>query len=241
MKNKHRENNLIIVSGASRGIGRSICNFLLNQGYSVIGLARNEKSDIIHKNYEYISTNISNTNLSELIQRKKGRKRILGLICCAGICCSGSLENISPEQFWKNYDVNVVGNFNLIKSILSLFEEDQGIVISITSDMCQICIPGRVGYSSSRKAQNMMIQCMQKEKPPIDFYSLALGITKSDLYYSKYSSKEEQIEKERKQIELYPMQRLGEYKDVNKLIDYLITDRPMIQDVIYLNGGANLL
>lgn len=241
MKKIENKKKVILVSGASKGIGLEVCKQLIEEGFRVIGIARSKTTSFQHESFTYLSLDIQDRNLFHKVKQITKNLSIYGLICCAGICRSGCIEKIKAFDFWKNYEINVIGNYNLIQCFISEIEVNEGFVVSITSDVGSFCIPDRVGYASSRKAQNIMVQCMQQSYPSIHFYSVALGITKSDLYYSKYESVKEQKEAEKKQIKLYPLRRLGEYLDVKSLIHYLVGTQPNIASVIFLNGGAKLI
>ena len=100
-------NKVVVVSGASSGIGLSIANLLTQEGYVVYGLARRTPQGK-HK-FSFISTDVTDDAaiqkaVTTILQKEK---RMDALINCAGMGISGAVEYTSKEEFQKIFDVNV--------------------------------------------------------------------------------------------------------------------------------------
>ncbi|MBQ43593.1 MAG: short-chain dehydrogenase [Gemmatimonadetes bacterium] len=110
-----------VISGASSGIGRAVCEALLRQGYDVVGLARDfAKFPCRHPQFTAHSV-----DLSALVSLPARLKRVAetcadaeALICCAGRGQFGHLEEFSYEQIRELIDLNFTAQAYLARTFL---------------------------------------------------------------------------------------------------------------------------
>lgn len=144
----------IMVTGASSGIGLSVCKRLLDEGHSVIGLARDfSKWPVSSNAFHPITVNLSDLNaLPDFLQGLlKEYKEIDGVVCCAGKGQFGSLEEFSFEQIRSLMDLNFNSQAYVAKAVLPLMKKQgQGDFIFIGSE---------AGLTGSRKGA---IYCASK-------------------------------------------------------------------------------
>ena len=136
----------IIVTGASSGIGLSTCKRLLDEGHSVIGLARDfTKWPVSSDAYHQITVDLSDLDaLPGFLQGLlKEYKNIDGVVCCAGKGQFGSLEEFSFEQIRSLIDLNFLSQAYIARAVLPLMKKlGQGDFIFIGSE---------AGLTGSRK------------------------------------------------------------------------------------------
>ena len=98
---------MIIVTGASRGIGKTICERLISNKVEVIGIARNIKD----LSFEAIKCDVSSyEEIKNVVTKiKKKNKKILGLINAAGIASMNLAVTTPKEVITKIINVNLIG------------------------------------------------------------------------------------------------------------------------------------
>jgi NADP-dependent 3-hydroxy acid dehydrogenase YdfG len=115
----------ILVTGASKGIGRAICNKLLEKGYHVVGIARQfENSTHSHPNFEMIKLDLSDMqSLPDALKDLQSHfPQIAALICNAGQGTFKNLEEFSYDQIRKTMDLNFLSHVYLTKSFLPILK-----------------------------------------------------------------------------------------------------------------------
>ncbi len=132
---------VVLISGASSGIGLSLANKMHEDGYTVIGLSRKKPNDISFKYYE---CDLTNTELTKSVSKQivTSYNTIDILINCAGVGTGGAIEEISDADLKWVYNVNLFGTVELIRNILpSLKKSNKAKIINIGSVAGEITIP----------------------------------------------------------------------------------------------------
>lgn len=117
-----KASQLIVITGASSGIGLAMSNTLLEQGYRVLGIARNfDRASIEHKNFSAESLDMSDMdNLPDQIAELVARIDIpvKALINNAGLGKMGFLEQLSIRDMRSLMDVNFMSHVIVTKAFL---------------------------------------------------------------------------------------------------------------------------
>ena len=171
----------IIITGTSSGIGLELVKIYSKNGYKVISLSRSDLPakglvGVEHINFD-ISKKESLVNLINLVKNKY--KKIDILINNAGKLINKSFKDLSKDDLYDIYDVNVFGVISLIQSLLPFFKKDSHVVniSSIGGISGSSKFPGLTAYSSSKGALNILTEVLAeefKESGP-KFNSLSLG------------------------------------------------------------------
>ena len=171
----------IIITGTSSGIGLELVKIYSENGYKVISLSRSDLpakglTGVEHMNFD-ISKKESLVNLVNLVKNKY--KKIDILINNAGKLINKSFKDLSKDDLYDIYDVNVFGVISLIQSLLPFFKKDSHVVniSSIGGISGSSKFPGLTAYSSSKGALNILTEVLAeefKESGP-KFNSLSLG------------------------------------------------------------------
>ena len=171
----------IIITGTSSGIGLELVKIYSKSGYKVISLSRSDLPakglvGVEHINFD-ISKKESLVNLINLVKNKY--KKIDILINNAGKLINKSFKDLSKNDLYDIYDVNVFGVISLIQCLLPFFKKDSHVVniSSIGGISGSSKFPGLTAYSSSKGALNILTEVLAeefKESGP-KFNSLSLG------------------------------------------------------------------
>lgn len=159
---------VIIVTGASSGIGLTVAKFLADQGHHVYGISRSKTHE---KNIKSIQADV--TNLDQMITAYQEIYDIEGridvLINNAGIGISGSIEDTQSEDVLDLMHVNFMGIFHSTKVVIPFMRESgHGKIINISSVASVLSIPFQAFYSSSKAAINAFSSALSNEVEPFN-------------------------------------------------------------------------
>ncbi|MBU1094486.1 MAG: SDR family oxidoreductase [Firmicutes bacterium] len=159
---------VIVVTGASSGIGLSIAQFLGQKGHSIYGVSR---SKIHEKNIKSIQADV--TDFDQLKAAYQEIFELEGhidvLINNAGMGISGTIEDTSSEDATYLFNVNLMGVFNSTKAVLPFMRESGGgKILNISSVASKLSIPFQAFYSSSKAAVNSFSEALANEVAPFN-------------------------------------------------------------------------
>ena len=161
-----------IVTGASRGIGKAIALLLALQGAKVVAVARSEDELIELTNKTQglgIVADVADESdavhvVAETL-RQYGRLDIV--VCNAGVGSFNELENFSDTEWDRIFDTNVKGTFLLCKAVMPYFKaQKKGHIVGITSDVAKRTFAHGTAYGASKYAQDAVLGSLRKEVRP---------------------------------------------------------------------------
>jgi len=134
---------VVVVTGSRRGIGKSIVDKFLEEGYNVAGCSKNEKN-IVKDNLLLMQVDVSKISDVKKFYFKviKKFKDIDVLVNNAGVAFNRSLEDYSIKEIDLTLDTNLRGLIYFTKIFLSKLKDSKGVIISVSS------LAGLKGYSS---------------------------------------------------------------------------------------------
>lgn len=234
---------VIVITGASRGIGKGISEYFLEKGHIVIGTfnkSLNEVNEIKEKYplFDPIKTDVTNEEeikktVSEII-KKYGQ--IDCLINNAGISKTGLLQDMGLEDYNEIFDVNVKGLFLFTKEVLPyMINKKSGKIINISSMWGITGGACEVLYSSSKSAVIGLTKALAKEVGPsnINVNCIAPGVIKTDMLNNL---KEDDLEVLREET---PLLKIGTPFDIAKVCYFLFSENSdfITGQVISVDGG----
>ncbi|XMB72809.1 SDR family NAD(P)-dependent oxidoreductase [Mycoplasmatota bacterium WC30] len=173
---------VIVVSGASSGIGKLTAEYFHKQGNKVIGLSRSYPKNQYNYNYVLCDLGKSEAIDKAVLDIKKLTDHIDVLINCAGIGISGAVEYTTLKEANKIFQVNVVGQFHFTKVLLPLLREaKKAKIINIGSVAGELTIPFQTFYSMTKSSMHKFTEGLKMELKPfgIDVCSVLPGDTKT--------------------------------------------------------------
>ncbi|KAF3184932.1 hypothetical protein TWF225_005836 [Orbilia oligospora] len=190
---------VIIVTGAGRGIGFAILQYLLGlpNPPNILATSRNIKSieplAAVHKNLEVASVDFGapsselKTVISESVINTAVTRwgRIDALLLNHGNLEPVAKIDVASLEDWEwNYRVNFLSNVELIKSALPELRKSNGRVVLVSSGASSIYFTGWGAYGSTKAALNHLNSTLALEEPTITTVSIAPGIVDTDMQAS---------------------------------------------------------
>lgn len=236
---------IVIITGASRGIGREISKRLARKGLKVI--ANYNKSEEEAKELkaklekEGIKIDIVKADVSKREDAKKLSKFALDkygkidiLINNAGISEYKLFTDETDEDWNKIINTNLYSAFALSQEVIpNMVHNKSGLIINMSSAWGVVGGSLEVIYSVSKAGMDGLTKALAKELGPsnIRVNSIAPG-----MIYTKMNSKftDEEIKEIEEEI---PLGTIGEAEDISKCVEWLIEDKYTTGQVISINGG----
>jgi NAD(P)-dependent dehydrogenase (short-subunit alcohol dehydrogenase family) len=224
---------MIIISGASRGIGEYLLKTFKEQSIETIGLYNTTEpkqfSEVCYKvdirNYEEIEKTITPliSNADNLV-----------LINCAGITYSAFAHKSDPEKWKKVIETNLIGTYNLIRCILPKMREiKHGRIINFSSVVAVKGTPGVSAYAATKSAfwglsKSIAIENANKN---ITINSINLGYSVLGMISEVPEQYMVQIKNE------IPEKRLCSPEEIFSTVNYLISTGYITGESLNVTGG----
>ncbi|HTX72733.1 MAG TPA: SDR family oxidoreductase [Rectinemataceae bacterium] len=162
---------VIIVTGASSGLGNACATFLAKKGFRVFGTCRNpaaytKKADEFFDLVAMDVTDEESVNKAvNAVFEKTGR--IDAILCNAGMGIAGSIEDSSMEEIQLQIDTNFLGAVRSIKAVLPIMRgAGAGKILVISSIAGVVGMPFQAFYSASKYAIEGMVESLRYEVRP---------------------------------------------------------------------------
>lgn len=146
---KHIE--MILITGASRGIGKFLFEKFTESGEEVAGTYHSTHPEQ-SKSGSYTKVDICNpTDITNWINGIGERLENITLINCAGNNYNAFAHKSIPEEWSNVIQTNLIGTYNCIRSVLPIMrEQNYGRIINLSSIVAQVGIPGTSAYAASK-------------------------------------------------------------------------------------------
>ena len=182
MESLTNKSNTVLVTGTSSGIGRGLCQALIEKGYKVFGTVRNRKDATelnkeFGKNLDALLVDVTDekqvVKAKERVQNYLNGKPLTALINNAGIATLGPVEFLPTSDFKKQIDTKILGTFLCTKIFLPLLGTDSdlignpGRIVNISSILGgKIGSPFMSGYCASKHAVEAFSESLRRELKP---------------------------------------------------------------------------
>lgn len=161
---------VVLITGGSSGIGKTVGNFLQKKGYRVYGSSRNPQQ-VTDSLFPLVAIDVRNSEtIQQAVQeiiRKEGKIDVL--INNAGVGITGPVEEIPLEEIQNNFHTNVFGPIEMMKAVLPFMRQQKsGLIINITSIAGYMGLPYRGIYSASKGALELITESIRMEVKPFN-------------------------------------------------------------------------
>ena len=184
---------VILITGASSGLGKAIAIYLASKNYKVFGTSRNPNNYPKNGTFELLQFDLNKSQTSkalvDLILKKSGRIDVL--INNAGVGITGAIEETDIAAMESNFKTNFFGPLDLTQQVLPVMRSQKsGLVINVTSIGGYMGLPFRGIYSSSKGALRIVTEALRMEvkRFGIDVVTLAPGDYATEIASRRYYS-----------------------------------------------------
>ena len=156
---------VVLITGCSSGIGKSVGEFLTDKGFVVFGTSRTPERYTDSK-FQLVALDVTDANsikqAVETVIKTSGRLDIL--INNAGAGITGAIEEIPDAEIQRNFETNFFGPIRVIKAVLpQMRSQNSGLIINITSIAGYMGLPYRGIYSASKGALELLTEAFRME------------------------------------------------------------------------------
>lgn len=233
---------IILITGASSGMGKDFALSLLKKGHIVYGLARrvDKMKEIVQAGGKAIAMDVTDEsqiqNAVDQVMKEQGRIDVL--INNAGYAVYGPVEEVPIDVARRQFEVNIFGLASLTQKIIPIMRENKsGTIINISSIGGKMYTPMGAWYHATKHALEGWSDCLRLELEPFgidvviiepggiatDFYKVFQEKLQGDTKNGPYASALRKLIKSIK--EMNEKGRLSPPSVITKLIDKVVNSK----------------
>jgi NAD(P)-dependent dehydrogenase (short-subunit alcohol dehydrogenase family) len=245
---------IVVVTGASSGIGRAAALRFGAEGASVLAVGRDDAAlgetvAEIERHGGKASALVADVTAPEAPDRvvTACRERFGGLttlVNAAGIIATGTLEATSDEQWDRVMDINVRAPFRLMRAASESLVASKGSVVNVSSVNGLRSFPGVLVYCVSKSAVDQLTRCAALEfaAKGVRINAVNPGVTRTNLHRRGGMAEDAYASFLARAKETHPLGRAGEPDEVADLIVFLASERArfITGETIAVDGGRHL-
>ncbi|MBL30625.1 MAG: short-chain dehydrogenase/reductase [Flavobacteriaceae bacterium] len=184
---------IVLITGASSGLGKATSEFLSSKGYKVYGTSRDPSKYTSPSSYKLLKLDVNDVASIDFTINfiLKKEKRIDLLINNAGVGITGPGEETDVSEMKKNFNTNFFGAVLLMQKVLPTMRDNKkGLIINISSIAGYMGLPYRGCYSASKGALQLFTESIRMEvkKFGVDILTLAPGAFSTNIADRRYHS-----------------------------------------------------
>lgn len=240
------KNKVAIVTGASRGIGRSVAQEISKSGAHVVCVSRSE-DDLLKISKKLNNEGFSSSSFVCDVSNSNDFKKLIDdtvskfnqvdiLVNNAGITKDNLIMRMSESDWNTVIDVNLKGVFNGIKAVSrQMMKQKYGRIINISSIVGLIGNPGQANYAASKAGVIGLGKAVSKELASrnITVNTIAPGYIETDMVEDIQETVKDNLFKQ------IPLGRIGKPSDIATAVLYLASDEAgyITGQTLTIDGG----
>ena len=230
----------VLITGASRGIGRATAELLAEQGHRIIGVSRRRPVDSFPG--EYYEADFGDGGQTAAVFEQVARAHAVdAVVNNAGLTTSRTVEEGDVRELEQILGVNLRTAMQAVQACLPhLRQSGRGRIVNLSS-RAALGMPGRNAYSAAKSGVIGFTRTWALELGAygINVNAVAPGPVETELYLRNNPMSPEQ---RAALLQRIPLKRLGRPEDIANCIEFLISDKSsfMTGQVLYVCGGLSI-
>lgn len=234
------KDKVVVVTGASSGIGEACAKKLLDLGAKVAGFDI-KPGKISHESFKSYVVDVADDNSvkAAVDEVDSSFGRIDALVNCAGISSSYKpFYDMTMNEWEKVISVNLKGTFLCSKYVSrKMMKNKKGKIVNISCIRSRVFGPNMADYSASKGGVVALTSAMALDLAPfnIQVNSVAPGATITGITEKRFSNPEVRTTYEK----LIPLGRIAQPDDIAEVVIFLISDSSnyITGETIFVDGG----
>jgi NAD(P)-dependent dehydrogenase (short-subunit alcohol dehydrogenase family) len=229
------QDKVVIVTGATSGIGRATALLFAENGSQVVAIGRNEtelnllKTTARNGKIQIVLCDVRETTQVERIVIKivETFGKIDVLVNSAGIISNGSIENTTLDDWDTMMNINLRSVFFMMQQCVPSLEKTEGNIVNVSSVTGPRAFPGVLAYCVSKAAVDQLTRCSALELAPkkIRVNAVNPGVVVTGLHKKSGMDDDRYDAFLEHSKTTHPLGRVGEPAEVAELIYFLASEK----------------
>lgn len=235
------EKRKVLVTGGSKGIGRAICDRLLEEGYAVTGIARTKPSDW-PQGVAFEQVDLSDrAQLSDVLEKLAQAPAYFGLVNNVGIVPAGAIDSVNTADLQMAVQLNIEVAIACTQALLpGMRDQGTGRIVNISS-RAALGKQNRTIYSLTKAGMIGMTRtwALELAAAGVTVNAIAPGPIATEFFNSVNNADDAATQKLLAGI---PVGHIGKPQDVAHAVAYLIDERCsfVTGQTHYVCGGVTI-
>ncbi len=246
---KKLENKVAVVTGASKGIGAGIAKALAAEGAAVVVNYSSAKAGADKVVNEIVAAGGKAVAVQGDVAKKADVERLYAetkqafggvdvLVNNAGVYQFGAIEDINEEEFYRQFNTNVLGVLLASQGAVKNFGDKGGSIINISSTVTRITPPGSAVYTGTKGAVDSITQVLSKElgHKKIRVNAINPGIVETEgTHTAGFIGSDFHLQAEKQA----PLGRIGQPDDIAPIAVFLASEdsKWLTGEILLASGG----
>lgn len=248
------QGKVVIVTGASSGIGRSTAILFAENGARVVAVGRNEKELLALATDGGASGGSIKPHLADVTQASQIERianetidsfgKIDVLVNSAGIIMNGTIETTTIDEWDKMFAINVRSVFQLMQKCLPSLVENQGNIVNVSSVAGTRTFPNILAYGVSKSAIDQLTKsaALELAAKGVRVNAVNPGVVVTNIHRRGGMSSDAYDAFLERSKETHPLGRVGTTEEVAELIYFLASEKAgWITGATYAIDGGRAL